>query len=147
MCFLIVIVSSTEATKNVYPYEIVYQMSTKTALVVDDTDIHRSATRTFLAMSGFKVETAEDGIQGIKMLDGSVYDIIFSDIEMPNMNGMEFLKRVRRHSTASKTPVVMLSTLDNPELQAKLKQLGANHYLVKPFTGERMKTALKALGF
>jgi two-component system, chemotaxis family, chemotaxis protein CheY len=83
----------------------------------------------------------------MKLLDGKVYDVIFSDIEMPNMNGMEFLKRVRKHTTAAQTPVVMLSTLDSPEMQTKLKQLGANHYLVKPFTGDRMKAALKAVGF
>ncbi|TAE30948.1 MAG: response regulator [Candidatus Kapaibacterium sp.] len=121
-------------------------MAFKTALVVDDTEIHRSATRTFLAMSGFKVDLAEDGIQGLKVLDSKTFDVIFSDIEMPNMNGMEFLKRVRKHATAGKTPVVMLSTLDSPEMQAKLQQLGANHYLVKPFSGDRMKTALKAVG-
>jgi DNA-binding response OmpR family regulator len=122
-------------------------MALKNALVVDDTEIHRSATRTFLAMSGFKVEVAEDGMQALKILDGKTFDVIFSDIEMPNMNGMEFLKRVRKHATAAKTPVVMLSTLDSPEMQTKLTQLGANHYLVKPFSGDRMKTALKAIGF
>jgi DNA-binding response OmpR family regulator len=119
----------------------------KTALVVDDTDIHRSATRTFLAMSGFKVEVAEDGIQALKVLDTKTFDVIFSDIEMPNMNGMELLKRIRKHATAAKTPVVMLSTLDSADMQAKLKQLGANHYLVKPFSSDRMKTALQAIGF
>lgn len=121
-------------------------MALRNALVVDDTEIHRSATRTFLAMSGFKVEVAEDGMQALKILDTKTFDVIFSDIEMPNMNGMEFLKRVRKHATAAKTPVVMLSTLDSPEMQAKITQLGANHYLVKPFSGERMKTALKAVG-
>jgi DNA-binding response OmpR family regulator len=121
-------------------------MALRNALVVDDTEIHRSATRTFLAMSGFKVEIAEDGMQALKLLDAKIFDVIFSDIEMPNMNGMEFLKRVRKHATAGKTPVVMLSTLDNPEMKAKLTQLGANHYLVKPFSGDRMKSALKAVG-
>lgn len=121
-------------------------MALKTALVVDDTEIHRSATRTFLAMSGFKVDLAEDGMQALKLLDTKTYDVIFSDIEMPNMNGLEFLKRVRKHTTAAKTPVVMLSTLDSQEMQTKLVQLGANHYLVKPFSGDRMKTALKAVG-
>ena len=98
-------------------------------------------------MSGFKVETAEDGMQALKLLDAKTYDVIFSDIEMPNMNGLEFLRRVRKHATSAKTPVVMLSTLDSTEVQQKVTQLGGNHYLVKPFTGERMKTALKAIGF
>lgn len=118
----------------------------KTALVVDDTEIHRSATRTFLAMSGFKVETAEDGLQALKILDVKTFDVVFSDIEMPNMNGMELLRRIRKHATAAKTPVVMLSTLDSVEMQTKVKQLGANHYLVKPFSSDRMKSALQAVG-
>lgn len=118
----------------------------KTALVVDDTEIHRSATRTFLAMSGFKVDIAQDGIEALKILDTKTFDVIFSDIEMPNMNGMELLKRIRKHATAAKTPVVMLSTLDSPDMQAKVKQLGANHYLVKPFSSDRMKSALQAVG-
>jgi two-component system chemotaxis response regulator CheY len=118
----------------------------KTALVVDDTEIHRSATRTFLAMMGFRVEIAEDGIQALKKLDEAQFDVIFSDIEMPNMNGMELLKRIRKHATAAKTPVVMLSTLDSEEMKSKLQTLGANYYLVKPFSAERMKSALQSIG-
>ncbi len=122
-------------------------LNKKTALVVDDTEIHRSATRMFLVMSGFKVELAEDGLQALKMLDTQKFDLIVSDMEMPNMNGMEFLRGARKHANATTVPIIMLSTLDSPEMIAKVKQLGANHYLVKPFSGESIKNALKLLGF
>ncbi|MCS6808014.1 MAG: response regulator [Bacteroidota bacterium] len=118
----------------------------KTALVVDDTEMHRSATRTYLIMSGFKVDVANDGLEAMKLLNTKTFDLIVADIEMPNMNGMELLKRIRNHKQSSATPVIMLSTLDSPEMQTKLKQLGANYYLVKPFTGERIKAALQAVG-
>jgi two-component system chemotaxis response regulator CheY len=119
----------------------------KLALVIDDTDIHRTATRTFLMMSGFTVDFAEDGMQALKLLDTKVYDLIVSDIEMPNMNGLEFLRRARKHSTASATPIIMLSTLDSPEMMEKVKQLGGNYYLVKPFKGDSIRAALNAVGF
>jgi CheY-like chemotaxis protein len=85
-------------------------------------------------------------LKALKFIDANQYDLIFSDIEMPNMNGYELLSRIRRSVKNSKTPVVMLSTLDKPEEIAKAKKLGANHYIVKPFTTEKMFQALKVAG-
>jgi two-component system, chemotaxis family, chemotaxis protein CheY len=118
----------------------------KIALVVDDTEVHRTATRTFLVMLGFTVEVAEDGIAALRKMDEKTYDLIISDIEMPNMNGLEFLKRARKHNTGGAVPIIMLSTLDTEELKTKLLQLGANQYLVKPFSAASIKAAIQSVG-
>lgn len=122
-------------------------MALKSALVIDDTDVHRTATRTFLTMLGFAVEQAADGLQALQMLDTKKYDLIVSDIEMPNMNGVEFLKRARKHPAASATPIIMLSTINSEEMKANLLRLGASYYLVKPFTATSIKEAIKSVGF
>jgi CheY-like chemotaxis protein len=121
-------------------------MKKRFALVVDDTEVHRKATNMFLAMLGFTVETANDGIEALAKMDTQPFDLIVSDIEMPNMNGMEFLKRARKHSAGKEVPIIMLSTLDNDDLKEKLRLLGANHYLVKPFSAAGIKEAIKSVG-
>lgn len=118
----------------------------KRALVVDDTDVHRTATRSFLVMSGFAVETASDGLQALHILDTQPFDLIVSDLEMPNMNGLEFLRRAKKHKNAEHTPIIMLSTVNTEEVKQKVQQLGGSYYLVKPFSAESIKTALKAVG-
>lgn len=122
-------------------------MTTKSALVVDDTDLHRSAIRSLLVVFGFNVTTATDGMQAMKLLETAQFDLIFTDLEMPNMNGKEFLRRARRHRTASKTPIVMLSTVDSPDVREEALQLGANCYVLKPFTSQSINQAMKTVGY
>ena len=120
-------------------------MVKKSALVVDDMAINRAAVKGFLSILGLEVEIAEDGLLASQMINKKKYDVIFSDIEMPNMNGYELLRLVKRHPLNGTTPVIMLSTLNKPEDMEKAKKLGANFYMVKPFTGDGVKNALKTL--
>jgi len=116
-------------------------------LVVDDGAMNRSFVKTFLTVKGFEVDTAEDGLQGLDAVKTSNYNLIFSDIEMPNMNGLEFLKNLKQMDNYKNTPVIMLSTVDKPEVIDRAKKLGATHYIVKPFNDEKMTEALSAAGF
>ncbi len=68
----------------------------KKALVVDDLRMHRTLIKASLTILRFEVDLAEDGLQGMAKLKENQYDVVFSDIEMPNMNGFEFLARLRR---------------------------------------------------
>ena len=120
-------------------------MVKKSALVVDDMAINRAAIKGFLSILGLEVELAEDGLLASQMINKKKYDVIFSDIEMPNMNGYELLRLVKRHPLNGSTPVIMLSTLNKPEDMEKAKKLGANFYMVKPFTGDGVKNALRTL--
>ncbi len=110
----------------------------KRALVVDDQAVNRTFIKIYLSTKGYDVEKAEDGLLGLKACKAEVFDLVFSDMEMPNMNGMEFLRAIKRLPQYSKVPVVILSQLNTPEIKNQMKALGAHFYMVKPFTTEKM---------
>ena len=120
-------------------------MEKKRALVVDDQRINRVFIRTFLVTRGYEVDTADDGLEGLSKVKESSYDLIFSDIEMPNMNGLEFLKNIKQEEAYKNVPIVMLSTLDKPEVIDRAIKMGATHYMVKPFTTEKMDAAFSVI--
>jgi len=115
-------------------------------LVTDDMEANRNAIKSFLFFFHFEVDVAKDGLEAKEMFEKKAYDLVFSDIEMPNMNGFEFLAWIRRSSTRKNVPVVMLSSLESPEVIERCKKIGATAYIVKPFTKEKMEEALKKTG-
>jgi CheY-like chemotaxis protein len=119
----------------------------KRVLIADDVDVNRKAIRTFLHFFHFEATLASDGLEAKKALEaeGGAFDLIVSDIEMPNMNGFEFLAFVKKSPIHRNVPVIMLSTLDSPEVMERCKRLGASSYIAKPFTKEKFETALSAL--
>jgi len=119
----------------------------KTALVIDDKESIRKATKTFLALAGFDSTLAVDGLEARERLSESSYDLVVSDIEMPNMNGFEILAFIRKNPSSASTPVIMLSSLDGDEVRLRCEKLGAQAYIVKPFTLDTMKGALAKAGF
>ena len=121
-------------------------MSNRKALVIDDGAMNRSFIKTFLTTKGFEVDTAEDGLIGLDKAKQGSFDLIFTDIEMPNMNGLEFLKNIKRIDAYKAVPIVVLSTVDKPEVIERAKKMGAVYYMVKPFNEEKMAEALKAAG-
>lgn len=119
----------------------------KKALVLDDMKVSQMTVSMYLNKAGFKVDTAQNGIEGLKYLDTNNYHLIFSDIEMPNMNGFEFLKRVKSNVKHKDIPVIMLTTLNDENTLKKLKLLGATCHITKPYNYEKMKLALESAGF
>jgi two-component system chemotaxis response regulator CheY len=122
-------------------------MSKKRVLVVDDGATNRSFIKTYLLLRNFEVETAEDGLEGFQKAQSSTFDLIFSDIEMPNMNGIEFLREVKKLPNYQKVPVVILSSLTKESIKQETKSLGALYYMEKPFDDAKMTEALKLAGF
>jgi CheY-like chemotaxis protein len=118
----------------------------KKILVVDDMDGNRKLIKSFLFFYGFDADLAEDGLAGKKLAASNAYALIISDIEMPNMNGFEFLQWVRSDPARKSLPMIMLSTLDSQEVKDRCKRLGASAYIVKPFTKEKIDAALKQVG-
>jgi len=108
------------------------------ALVVDDTSFHSNFLRMFLRTKGYEVTVATDGVEGLAAACQGSFVLVFSDIEMPNMNGIEFLRSIKRLPACAKTPVVMLSTLDDEAMKQKAASFGAFAYIVKPFTTQKM---------
>ena len=108
------------------------------ALVVDDTPFHSNFLRMFLRTKGYEVTVATDGVEGLAAARQTAFVLVFSDIEMPNMNGIEFLRSVKRLPAYLSTPVIMLSTLDDDAMREKARSFGAFHYMVKPFSSAKM---------
>jgi len=107
-------------------------------LVVDDTPFHSNFLSMYLRMKHYDVTVATDGVEGLAACKKDQYVFVFSDIEMPNMNGIEMLRSIKRLPAYAKTPVIMLSTLDEDEMRNKTKALGAFAYMVKPFNTQKM---------
>jgi two-component system chemotaxis response regulator CheY len=115
------------------------------ALVVDDTAFHSDFLKMFLRFKHYDVTVATDGVAGLAAARKDNFDVVFSDIEMPNMNGIELLRSLKRLPAYAKVPVIMLSTLDEDEMRNKAAALGAFAYVVKPFNTEKMDELFKKL--
>jgi DNA-binding response OmpR family regulator len=116
-------------------------------LVVDDEANLRRTVARILQRAGFEVTTAESGKEGLALLAGDTFDLVFMDIRMPDMNGLETLKSI--HATYPQLPVILFT--GQPDLNSAVSALrqGALDYLQKPLKPEmiieRAKTALAKL--
>ncbi len=110
----------------------------KKALVADDQAMNRSFVKVYLGTRGYDVETAEDGMKALAACKTKKFDLVFTDIEMPNMNGIEFLRSAKKLPGYDAVPFVVLSTVDEPAMKAKATGFGAFYYMIKPFTDAKM---------
>jgi two-component system chemotaxis response regulator CheY len=102
-------------------------------LVVDDAGLVRRYYRDALERVGFQVEEALNGLEALEKLLVSAPDLLIVDINMPQMDGLSFLKVLRRQALpAAATPAVVISTEAADRDAAAARAAGANHYLVKP---------------
>jgi two-component system chemotaxis response regulator CheY len=121
-------------------------MSTR-ALVVDDSRAMRSILSKILVGLGFEVLQAGDGREALEVLhrESSAFEIVLSDWNMPEMDGLEFLKAVRADSRFDAVPVVMVTTETHIEQMVTALSAGANEYIMKPFTTEMVEAKLRML--
>lgn len=114
-------------------------------LIVDDSSTMRRIIGNVVMQLGFAkedFEEAEDGLKAWKLLSEAHYDVILTDWNMPNMNGLELVKKIRSEGTHQKTPIIMITTEGGKsEVIAALKA-GVNNYIVKPFNAEVLKEKL-----
>ena len=104
-------------------------------LIVDDFSTMRVIARGLLKEIGYNnAEEAEDGAVALGMLKSQKFDFIFSDINMPNMNGFELLSAIKKDDTLKHLPVLMVSADARKEDIVRAVQDGAAGYIVKPFT-------------
>ena len=109
-------------------------------LVVDDDPEVRMATRDFLASKGYEVTVAEGGREALRMLGASPADVVLLDVAMPDMDGMETLKRIVAAHPAM--PVIMVTANADIEITSKVLQLGAADYVPKPFDLDYLDQAI-----
>lgn len=118
-------------------------------LIVDDSAVMRSMILKTIRNSGVElgeVHEAGDGREGLEQLNQNWVDLIFIDVNMPVMNGMEMLQEVRSNPETRSCPVLIVSTESNHERIERINALGAG-FVHKPFTPEKLKSSiLNALG-
>jgi two-component system chemotaxis response regulator CheY len=109
----------------------------KTVMTVDDSASVRQMVSFTLNQEGFEVIEATDGADGLSKLKGSV-DLIITDLNMPNMDGIEFIKNVRSKGEYKFTPILMLTTESQASKKQEGKEAGATGWIVKPFKPEQL---------
>jgi two-component system sensor histidine kinase and response regulator WspE len=103
----------------------------KRVLVVDDSITVREVQRQILRTHGYEVEVAVDGQDGWNRVRAERFDLVISDVDMPRMNGLEFVRRMREDSGLKDLPVIIVSYKDRDEDRLRGLEAGANHYLTK----------------
>jgi len=114
-------------------------------MIVDDSPSMRAFVRRVIDLSGFEVDilNAGNGAQGLALLEQQAVDIILTDINMPEMNGEEFLRRIEEHDKYRVIPVVVISTDATENRMQRMIQLGAKGYISKPFSPEALRGELE----
>ena len=118
----------------------------KKVLVVDDSPTIRQQVGQTLVQSGFEVIEAADGIEGAELIasDANIGMVIL-DVNMPRMNGLEMLEKVREGGRNRDLPVIMLTTEGQQSLIERAKLAGAKGWIVKPFKAELLVSAVRKL--
>ena len=112
-------------------------------LIIDDERGIRNTLREILADEGFEVDVAENGKQGLEMAQAKAYDLIFTDIKMPEMDGIELLTALKSGEEAIETPVVMISGHGDVETAVQALKIGAYDFLLKPLDLNRILITTK----
>lgn len=118
----------------------------KKILVVDDSATMRKIIMRVLRQAEISVEEileAANGVEGLSKLSSDPdIDMILSDVNMPEMNGIEFVKAIRGHHSKEEMPVVMITTEGGETMVQTAMESGANGYVTKPFTPDSIRQAL-----
>jgi two-component system chemotaxis response regulator CheY len=117
----------------------------KTILVVDDAASVRQVVGIALKGAGYDVIEACDGKDGLSKLNGQKIHLIISDVNMPNMDGITFVKELKQLSAYKFTPVIMLTTESQESKKQEGQVAGAKAWVVKPFQPAQMLAAVSKL--
>ncbi len=113
-------------------------------LVVDD---NPKFLKEALPMYGYNVDTAEDGLEALKILsdENSRYDLILLDVMMPNMDGWDTLKAIRKNKKTERIPVIMITAVSEDQKVVSGLKIGADDYIVKPFILPNLLARIEAV--
>ncbi len=113
-------------------------------LSVDDSKTTRRAIRNMVEVLGLEFAEAENGVEALKVLESCSgrIDLIILDWEMPEMNGHEFLEKIKRDDRYVSIPVIMVTTVSQKEKVIDAVRAGAKQYITKPFSGEDLLTKI-----
>lgn len=114
----------------------------KKIMVIDDEESIRLILENFLSQE-YDLVSKKDGVEALEWLEGNLPDLIICDVQMPNMDGYQFLEKVRQRGYTKHTPVIMLSASEASKERVKCYRLGAQDFLNKPFNPEELEEIIK----
>jgi two-component system chemotaxis response regulator CheY len=116
----------------------------KKILVVDDSAMMRKIIIKNMRDCGFAIDTVEagDGVEAIKIFTAGGIEVVITDWNMPNMDGLALVKEIRKLDPEKKIPIIMVTTEVTPDKVKEAVMAGATNYIGKPFTPEKLKEKL-----
>ena len=114
-----------------------------TILVVDDSPVIRRVLSVTFERNGYEVEAAEDGEEALSIMEDVDFDIIYSDIRMPNMDGIALLQEIRKSYSSTELPVIMLTAVGEEKDRERALKHGANAILTKPSSSHEIIATLQ----
>ena len=112
-------------------------------LVVDDSNSIRDMVSFTLKSAGYETVEAKDGQEGLSKAQTATFDLVISDVNMPNMDGITLCAELRKLPNFKFTPILMLTTESSGDMKLKGKAAGATGWLVKPFNPEKLLATIK----
>jgi len=112
-------------------------------LVVDDSNSIRDMVSFTLKSAGFQTVEAKDGLEGLSKAQAGNFDLVISDVNMPNMDGIELCTELRKLANFKFTPILMLTTESSTDMKMRGKTAGATGWLVKPFNPDKLLATIK----
>ena len=116
----------------------------KKILIVDDSATVRQQVRMALEQAGFAVTEAVDGVDAVQKVTGGFNGVV-CDVNMPRMNGVQFVETVKKEPQHAALPILMLTTEGSPELIQRARAAGTKGWIVKPFKAEQLVAAMQKL--
>jgi two-component system chemotaxis response regulator CheY len=135
-----------EAARPVLPLGDIHPVDMRTCLIVDDSRIIRKVARRIVEGLGFEVDEAADGAEALSHCSGPLPDVVLLDWNMPVMDGMTFIRRLRDLPGGDKPKVLFCTIETAPERIAEALGAGADDYVMKPFDGEILHSKLSEVG-
>jgi two-component system, chemotaxis family, chemotaxis protein CheY len=117
----------------------------KSALIVDDSATMRNMIKVVVEKLGFECITAQDGEKALKILGERTVEIIITDINMPNMGGIELVKNLRAQKNSKYTPILVITTEGGTDVKSAGKAAGASGWIIKPFNPDALVNAVTKL--
>jgi two-component system chemotaxis response regulator CheY len=121
-------------------------MTTKNLLVVDDS----ATTRMLISLTlkkgeSFNIIEASNGSEAVARLDSESVDMVLTDINMPEMNGLELISHIRSQHSKQNIPIIVITTMGEESDRDKGLSLGANAYILKPISGAKLQSLVEEL--
>ena len=112
-------------------------------MVIDDSNTIRRSAKLFLASAGYEIIEVVDGFDALSKIMEETPDLIFIDVLMPNLDGLQTCQIIKRNPMFKDLPIIILSSKDGEFDKAKGLMMGANDYLIKPFTKDSIIKVVK----